>query len=370
MEPTIAGDEATRARHVHDPVARDPILPILVAGYGMALMLVLLLQGRSFGEAVRQGFLSHLPFAAATIGGGALMFYLICVVAVVRPPSPFAHIVGDVRTHVRSPAPLYGGIWLLVLLVIFTSLFSAWKAMIPELQPFSWDERLFRLDRWMHGGTDPWVHLHRALHTPFLTAAINVVYHLWFFVMHFTYVWVAFNRRRPELRAQFLLAFYASWVVMGTALAITMSSAGPCYYGFVVGLPDPYAPLLAQLQASDAAWPVWALNVQSLLWEGYRSGDGGLTSAISAMPSMHLATTTLIALLAWRFGGALAGACGAAFLLCILVGSVHLGWHYAVDGYAGILFSLVLWWVCGYVVRYRYRQRDTCRGRHGEADER
>ena len=32
-----------------------------------------------------------------------------------------------------------------------------------------------------------------------------------------------------------------------------------------------------------------------------------------------------------------------AFLICILVGSVHLAWHYAVDAYAGIIIAIILW---------------------------
>jgi hypothetical protein len=31
----------------------------------------------------------------------------------------------------------------------------------------------------------------------------------------------------------------------------------------------------------------------------------------------------------------------------ILVGSVHLGWHYALDGYASIVAVIVLWHAVG-----------------------
>jgi hypothetical protein len=38
--------------------------------------------------------------------------------------------------------------------------------------------------------------------------------------------------------------------------------------------------------------------------------------------------------------------CGfAIFGVLILIGSVHLGWHYAVDGYAAILGALAICWV-------------------------
>jgi hypothetical protein len=46
--------------------------------------------------------------------------------------------------------------------------------------------------------------------------------------------------------------------------------------------------------------------------------------------------------------------------LVILVGSVHLGWHYAVDGYAGIAGALILWWIAGAALRRtRWYQQQT-----------
>jgi hypothetical protein len=35
----------------------------------------------------------------------------------------------------------------------------------------------------------------------------------------------------------------------------------------------------------------------------------------------------------------------------ILLGSIHLAWHYAIDGYAGIAIALIAWWVSGIVAR-------------------
>ena len=35
-----------------------------------------------------------------------------------------------------------------------------------------------------------------------------------------------------------------------------------------------------------------------------------------------------------------------------LVGSVHLGWHYAIDGIAGIVLALVFWWISARITRW------------------
>jgi hypothetical protein len=40
-----------------------------------------------------------------------------------------------------------------------------------------------------------------------------------------------------------------------------------------------------------------------------------------------------------------------AFALIILVGSIHLGWHYAVDAYAGFLVAAGCWFGARWLVR-------------------
>jgi membrane-associated phospholipid phosphatase len=33
---------------------------------------------------------------------------------------------------------------------------------------------------------------------------------------------------------------------------------------------------------------------------------------------------------------------------------VHLGWHYAVDGYAGLALAAACWWLAGFVARWHH----------------
>jgi hypothetical protein len=42
----------------------------------------------------------------------------------------------------------------------------------------------------------------------------------------------------------------------------------------------------------------------------------------------------------------------AVFALLILVGSVHLAWHYAIDGYFSAIAVLLVWWGSGRTVRW------------------
>ncbi|MGX9144627.1 phosphatase PAP2 family protein [Mesorhizobium sp. 128a] len=39
-----------------------------------------------------------------------------------------------------------------------------------------------------------------------------------------------------------------------------------------------------------------------------------------------------------------------AYAAIIMIGSVVLGWHYAMDGYASVLISIAIWKACGRVL--------------------
>ncbi|MCV5838215.1 phosphatase PAP2 family protein, partial [Escherichia coli] len=40
-----------------------------------------------------------------------------------------------------------------------------------------------------------------------------------------------------------------------------------------------------------------------------------------------------------------------AFAILIQIGSVHLGWHYAIDGYVGTLLTVLLWKIVGWFIK-------------------
>jgi membrane-associated phospholipid phosphatase len=112
------------------------------------------------------------------------------------------------------------------------------------------------------------------------------------------------------------------------------------------------------LRGVAAHWPVWSIAVQDALWKSYVTGSGAITG-ISAMPSLHVTVAAIIALLAWntdrRFGMAMW-----IFTAIIVIGSVHLAWHYAVDGLAGLALAYAFWKLAGLVATHEARRLQTC----------
>jgi len=117
---------------------------------------------------------------------------------------------------------------------------------------------------------------------------------------------------------------------------------GPAFYDLINPDNNPFAAQMAFLGGINESHNVLALGAQDMLRDGYLNPANGGLSGISAMPSMHNATSTLFMLAAYRihknFGHVML-----AFLICIIIGSVHLAWHYAVDAYAGIIIALIIW---------------------------
>jgi hypothetical protein len=248
--------------------------------------------------------------------------------------------LGALRERMTS-ADGAGILLVIALLPLFMNAFSGWKAAIPQLQAFAWDAPFMHLDRWLHGGTDPWRYLEPLLRRPWLVSVWDYGYTLFIPVQTAVVLWQVWSGDHRQ-RHRFLITYVLAWILLGTVAAIGLSSAGPCFYAEVVGGPDPFAPLFELLGEVHATHPVGALEAQEVLWASHTRGLAIPFAGISAMPSMHIALPMLFVLAAWKHGGCLR-LLFLAYLGFNLVGSVLLGWHYAVDGYAAILGVAIIW---------------------------
>ncbi len=296
--------------------------------------------------AVLMGLLSF------TVPVGIIVMMLLRLVwygLVLKPESPLKALGADLASLVMRPVLIINALPVFTAMVFFNKAMIELKPAIPAIMPFAWDIAFMQWDRALHFGMDPWALLQPLLGFAYVTFAINMAYNFWFVALFGAWFWFGFQNNATELRARFFLSYMLAWWIGGGLLAVMFSSAGPVYFDELGLSPDPYTELFSYLNAADKVIPLWFLDTQQMLWDGYTGKIPAL--GISAMPSMHNASAVLFALafrhvskgLGWFFG-----VCA----VVILVGSVHLGWHYAVDGYAGIAIAGFSWWLAGLMARW------------------
>jgi membrane-associated phospholipid phosphatase len=227
--------------------------------------------------------------------------------------------------------------------------FMTIKKNIPVAVPFSWDQPFMELDRILHFGMLPHEILAPLFNLPIITFAMNVVYNLWFLVLTAFFFWQGFRKEDTPLRQRYLLSYLLTWAIGTCVLGTVFSSAGPCFYGFVEQGANPYTGLMNYLAEANTIYPIWAVPTQDTLWQSHLAGFGEI-EGVSAMPSMHVATTILFILCALASGKRWLVRFTIIFAITIFLGSILLGWHYAVDGYAGALIAIACWKLSGWWV--------------------
>ncbi|MBG1230871.1 phosphatase PAP2 family protein [Aestuariivirga litoralis] len=292
---------------------------------------------------------SMIPVGVAV----ALILRFIQYIFIIKPESPVRALIADVKWIVTKPAMFINALPVVIAIVIYNKAILDLKPQIPYLNGFKWDETFMQLDRTLHFGVDPWRLLQPLMGYDYVTFAACLLYNLWFIALFGTMVWFAFQKQSSELRTRFFLSYMLIWWIGGGLMAVYFSSAGPAYYERLGLMPDPYTDLMAYLNSVNTRLPIWSLSTQDLLWDGYTGKSEAL--GISAFPSMHNGNAALFAL-TFRHINKYLGWFFAAYAVVILVTSVHLAWHYAVDGYGAIALSCLIWWLSGAVAKYLHRR--------------
>jgi membrane-associated phospholipid phosphatase len=260
--------------------------------------------------------------------------------------SPTLALIHKLQTDILAPTRVANALHAFLVNGIFFVGFLAIKKAIPHVVSFSWDQPFMALDKAIHGGVLPHEWLLPLLGSPDVLFITNVLYNLWFAVLLFCFFWFGYARQDSFLRQRYLIAYLSLWFVGTCVLGTVFSSAGPCFYGYVQAGVNPYENLMESLKFANTIYPIWAVPTQEMLWQSHLAGHGDV-EGVSAMPSLHVATSVLFVLQARAWGQRWFLWFSIPFAAIILVGSVMLGWHYAVDGYAGALIAVGCWWFAG-----------------------
>lgn len=326
---------------------RNRVLIGLVAVHFLAVLTACTLLGVPFGSGTATTLISLLQVQVPLFLVILLFWRFGWMIVHVRPRQPTAWFANDLREILFDRDRILSGMIAFLAMCLFAGSFTVGKDLIPLIHPFSWDPLFAGIDRALHGGVDPWRLLFTFTGSPLVTTAINAAYHLWLMLAYFLIFVACFNVSRHDKHRTYLVADVLCWVIGGNILATVFSSVGPVYYDAFGYGPD-FVPLTETLYRFNEISPVWALDLQEMLLNGYQ--NGGPMKGISAMPSMHVASTVTMTLYAFSVSRRL-GWMMVAFASLILMGSVQLGWHYAIDGYVSILLSLGCWWLARRLVR-------------------
>ncbi|HEV2595222.1 MAG TPA: phosphatase PAP2 family protein [Sphingomicrobium sp.] len=222
-----------------------------------------------------------------------------------------------------------------LLVALGASLFLPLKYAIPQQIPFWLDARLAFGERQLFG-TDPW----RIADSLFGWALVptDCVYGLWLPVQSLVLFSVMLLPPSPD-KSRALISYGLAWFLLGVVMAVLLSSAGPLFYDRLFGSHE-FAALDAKLRGG--AW--MARGESDAMWASFVSGRPGLIAGISAMPSIHVAISFWLWLVARDLARSLAPV-ALAYAIFIWIASIQLGWHYFSDGLAGVIGMTAIWWL-------------------------
>jgi len=259
-------------------------------------------------------------------------------------------IVAAIRRDRTYLQVIRRGAWIVETLrmVFFTALMIftyGWiKLVVPVMHPRLFDQELWDLDRILFFGLSPNVLFLDLSSAMSLLRAVDWSYASVFYVSISIALSYFFSHPSSRVRVAFANGNAALWLI-GAWLYMLLPSLGPAYR-----FPDLWFPHEAALRNTQTLQALLMRNYQNVL--RVAAGQSPTTAiqivfGIAAFPSLHVGFQMYAFLWLrrlWKWGEVLFGC----FVLIILIGSLVTGWHYLIDGLAGIALA----WAC-YAVTWR-----------------
>ena len=235
-------------------------------------------------------------------------------------------------------ADLANDMILLVLFVTIAYLHFNLKMWIPLINPALYDAEFMAIDEHLRGTVDALTWISATLHS---TVSDEVRWYQFGFILMFVIAFCRFSAARNEYYRRFVVSI--SLIMSLGALSYLITPAlGPFIYedGIDLLATEAQAGMHGGYREVRAAGFAWIEGV----------GSDYFTAALAAMPSLHVANSSVMTYYMLRSRDYLAPFF--VFLwFWILFDSVALRWHYIVDAPAGILLAALVIWLTGRLLR-------------------
>jgi len=301
--------------------------PFEIFTYAMTLAVIVFLRANGLRMGWRSLEFSLPPMFASLPRALAIGLGLHAIGFLVTRSSPRAWL-----RAVATPgsALLWMRVWLAAMAMTFS--YKWLKVCVPLLRTTVVDPVLWKLDRWLHLGVSPSIFTVELLEGTGLLYWIDRWYGIWVSTVLGTLAYF-FLLADPRLRRNFALACALLWT-LGAWIYLALPALGPCFTNQEV---------FVSIQSEMPS----AVSAQRKLWQNYAmmiaGRDGSLRQfnpylGVAALPSLHVGAHWMFALWSRRHARRLFVPFAAATALTLL-GSIVTGWHYAVDGYLGMLLA-------------------------------
>lgn len=200
---------------------------------------------------------------------------------------------------------------------------KSWNALNPVR-----DDQMLRLDKWLFFGNSPAVLLHDLLGQHVATWVLAVVYESFSYLVPMSFVAALVFANR--IRDGFVFLASSLWVwILGTLTYYLIPSLGP-----FASAPKEFAELPHTLITS--AQTRYMADRAHFLQDPSASDA---FNSVNAFASLHVGFTFMVLLMMRYYGFRRATRVMTIYVATVIVATIYLGWHFALDDVAGLVLA-------------------------------